>query len=86
MRVAGSFHSNSGIAIHGACEAGLGIARLPEYVVRGAVKAGRLKILLPGKLRFERHLKAFYSRTPHLPLKVTTFLDFLEKKLAGQLR
>jgi DNA-binding transcriptional LysR family regulator len=86
VQVAGSFHSNSGIAIHGACEMGLGIARLPEYVVRDAVKAGRLKILFPSKLRFDRHLKAFYSRTPHLPLKVTKFLDFLEKKLAGQLR
>lgn len=85
VRVQGSFSSNSGVAIHGACEAGLGIARLPEYVVRSATKAGRLKVLFPGKLRFERHLKAFYSRTPHLPLKVRKFLDFLESELSDEL-
>lgn len=85
VRVSGTFHSNSGVAIHGACESGLGIARLPEYVVRDSVKAGRLKVLFPGKLRFERNIKAFYSRTPHLPLKVTKLLDFMEKKLALEL-
>jgi DNA-binding transcriptional LysR family regulator len=85
VRVGGNFHSNSGVAIHGACEDGLGIARLPEYVVRDAVKAGRLQTLFPGKLRFERGLKAFYSRTRHLPRKVSALLDFLESRLAGEL-
>jgi DNA-binding transcriptional LysR family regulator len=85
VKVSGTFASNSGVAIHGACEAGLGIARLPEYVVRDATRTGRLQVLFPGKLRFERHLKAFYSRTQHLPLKVTKFLDFLEKELAAEL-
>ncbi|HTI86884.1 MAG TPA: LysR family transcriptional regulator [Alphaproteobacteria bacterium] len=85
VRVAGNFLSNSGIAIHGACVDGLGIARLPEYVVRDAVKSGRLQILFPGRLRFERNLKAFYSRTRHLPLKVSKLLDFLESRLAGKL-
>jgi DNA-binding transcriptional LysR family regulator len=85
VRVTGNFLSNSGVAIHGACVDGLGIARLPEYVVRDSVKAGHLQVLFPGKLRFERNLKAFYSRTPHLPLKVSKLLDFLESRLAGEL-
>ena len=85
MRVAGNVHSNSGVAIHGACERGVGIARLPSYIVDQAVAEGRLEILFPGQLQFERQLKAFYPRTPHIPSKVLKFLDFLQERVPLEL-
>lgn len=81
VRVMGNLHSNSGVAVHGACEQGAGIARLPSYIVDEAVAAGRLRILFPGMLKFERQLKAFYPRTRHIPAKVMKFLDFLEERV-----
>ena len=85
MRVAGNVHSNSGVAIHGACERGVGIARLPSYIVDQAVADGRLEILFPGQLQFERQLKAFYPRTRHIPSKVLKFLDFLQERVPLEL-
>ncbi len=85
VNVTGNLRSNSGVVIHGACEDGLGIARLPHYVARNSIAAGRLRELFPGHLRFERALKAFYPRTPHVPGKVTAFLDFITERLAPDL-
>ena len=85
VRVAGNMRSNSGVAIHGACERGLGIARLPSYIVGEAVAAGRLQLLFPGQLRFERPLKAYYPRTTHIPSKVLKFLDFLQDSVPREL-
>jgi DNA-binding transcriptional LysR family regulator len=85
VRVTGNVHSNSGVAIHGSCERGVGLARLPNYIVDRAVAEGRLEILFPGKLQFERQLKAFYPRTPHIPAKVLKFLDFLQERVPQEL-
>lgn len=85
VRVTGNVRSNSGVAIHGACERGVGIARLPGYIADEAVTAGRLQILFPGLLQFERQLKAFYPRTRHIPAKVMKFLDLLEERVPAEL-
>lgn len=85
VSVNGSLRSNSGVVVHGACEDGIGIARLPHYVARQSIAAGRLVELFPGRLRFERALKAFYPRTAHVPGKITAFLDFIEARLANEL-
>jgi DNA-binding transcriptional LysR family regulator len=85
VRVTGNVQSNSGIAIHGACERGVGIARLPNYIVNQAVADGRLEILFPGQLQFTRGLKAFYPRTRHVPAKVLRFLDFLQERVPQEL-
>lgn len=85
VSVSGNLRSNSGVVVHGACEDGIGIARLPHYVARQSISAGRLMELFPGSLRFERALKAFYPRTAHVPGKITAFLDFIEARLVDEL-
>jgi DNA-binding transcriptional LysR family regulator len=85
VAVKGNLRSNSGVVVHGACEDGIGIARLPHYVARQSIAAGRLVELFPGSLRFERALKAFYPRTDHVPGKITAFLDFITQRLTEEL-
>jgi DNA-binding transcriptional LysR family regulator len=85
VRVSGNMHSNSGVAIHGACERGVGIARLPNYIVKDAEEAGRLEVLFRDELLFKRPIKAFYPRTRHLPAKSVKFLDFLQHEIPAEL-
>ena len=79
--VKGDLRSNSGVIIYRACMEGAGIARLPEYDVQSGVKAGRLKILFPGQLRFSRVLWAYYPRSSHVPARIDTFLNFLQAEI-----
>jgi DNA-binding transcriptional LysR family regulator len=81
LHVTGNLRSNSGVVIYDACEAGVGIARLPEYDARRGLKAGRLVELFPGQLTFARMLRAYYSRSPHTPARIETFLDFLQTRV-----
>ncbi len=81
-------HTNSSVTVHGACELGVGIARLPAYTALDGIANGRLVELFPGELHFERAIKAFYPRTAHTPSKIAAFLDFTQDCLAldqGQL-
>ncbi len=79
--VTGNLRSNSGVVIHGACMEGLGIARLPHYIVEQELRRGTLTELFHGRHLFQRSLKAFYPRSKHVPTKITTFLDFIEARL-----
>ena len=81
MRINGTLQTNSGIAIYGACELGVGIARLPAYVALDAIAKGTLVELFPGQSWFERAIKAFYPRTTHIPSKISAFLDFTQQRL-----
>ena len=72
--------------IYRACLEGAGIARLPEYDARAGVKAGRLKVLLPGQLDFSRPLLAYYPRSSHVPARIGTFLDFLQAESGSYLK
>jgi DNA-binding transcriptional LysR family regulator len=82
VRVNGTLHTNSSVTVHGACELGVGIARLPAYIALDGIAEGRLVELFPGQLHFERAIKAFYPRTAHTPSKIAAFLDFTQECLA----
>ena len=79
----GRLRANNADAMLAAVEAGLGVAMMPDFIVRAALDAGRLVTILddwhsgptalhlvtpPGKLR---------------PRRVTALLAFLEERLAG---
>ncbi len=81
IKVAGNLRSNSGVAIYEACVAGVGIARLPEYDALKGLKTGKMIELFPDQLTFSRVLRAYFSRTPHTPTRIETFLDFLQSRV-----
>ena len=83
--VKGDLRSNSGVVIYRACMEGAGIARLPVYDSMTGVKASRLKVLFPGQLRFSRPRWAYYPRSSHLPARIDTFLNFLQKEIGSYL-
>ncbi len=79
VKVSGSFRSTNAIAICKAAAAGIGIARVPEYVLYGQPEEHKLQIVFDNCVSVERTLKAFYPRSQHLPAKVRVFLEYLDQ-------
>jgi DNA-binding transcriptional LysR family regulator len=79
VKVSGSFRSTNAIAICKAAAAGIGIARVPEYVLYGQPEEQKLQIIFDDCVSIERTLKAFYPRSQHPPAKVRVFLQYLDQ-------
>lgn len=79
VKINGTFRSTSALAVYMAALNGLGIARIPEYVMYGRADAEQLRVLFDDCLIPERTLKAYYPRTRHLPAKVQAFLECLRE-------
>lgn len=65
-----------------AARSGLGIARLPAFMVEDAIVAGELVELLPECRPDSEPVHAVYPAGRHLPQKVRLFSDFLAERLA----
>ncbi len=78
VRVDGSFHSNSALALRKAALAGLGIALLPDYCITEDLAAGTLVRILP-QCEIKRSVMALYARSPHIPQKVRLLVSFLAR-------
>jgi DNA-binding transcriptional LysR family regulator len=77
VRIDGDFHANQGAALRLAAEHGLGVVRLPDYLVVEQIAAGRLIEILT---EYESPPRAVYVIYPHrrlMPAKVRSFVDFL---------
>ena len=80
VRVDGDFHANQGAALRLAAEHGLGVVRLPDYLVVEQIAAGRLVEILS---EYESPPRAVYVIYPHrrlMPAKVRSFVDFLANR------
>ena len=67
-----------------AAEAGLGLAYVPSFVAGGAIKAGKVRVLLE---RFETapySMHALYPHNRHLAAKVRVLIDFLVERYRGK--
>jgi DNA-binding transcriptional LysR family regulator len=84
FRVAGSLHANSGDALRSAAEAGLGLICEPDFLVAGALAAGRLVRLLPEFQAGGGEIWAVYPTRRHLSLKVRLFVDHIAAAFAAQ--
>ena len=62
--------------------ADLGIAVLPEWVVRQDLKLGRLVRLLPDYEMPKQGIFAVFPNTQHIPAKVRQFIDFMREYVA----
>jgi len=85
VHVSGSFSSNTSLAVRAAVLRGIGIARLPDYVVAQDIKAGALVELFAGQVLSDRTIKAFYPRSLRPPAKVRLLLEFLQTALKTDL-
>jgi DNA-binding transcriptional LysR family regulator len=76
IKVSGSFRSTNAIST---AAAGIGIARVPEYVLYGQPEEQKLQIVFDDCVSVERSLRAFYPRSQHLPAKLRVFLEYLDQ-------
>lgn len=82
VHISGRLRINNSEVLVSAVEAGLGIACLPHWSVRHALKTKRLLKLLPAWEPEGTSIFAVYPGGPRLPARARRFLDFL----AGELR
>jgi len=83
VKVGGNYQVNNSEALQQAALAGLGIAKIPTFVVGEDIAAGRLLPLLKD---YQLPMQTFYAVFPqrrHLPAKVRVFLDFIIERLGG---
>lgn len=77
VKIDGPLLANNGDALCRAALGGLGIARLPTFIVGQHLRAGRLEAVLPGYPVPEQGIHAVYPHSRNLSVKVRVFIDFL---------
>lgn len=80
VRVAGPLQANSSLALRQAALQGLGIARLPGFVVDGDLAAGRLQRVLPDWEMPGQGIHVLTSARAHQPPKTRAFVEFLRQR------
>jgi DNA-binding transcriptional LysR family regulator len=81
IKVSGNYRVNNSAALKQALIAGIGIGRLPTYIVGDAIKRGELVALFQDYKMPNKSLYAVYPERQYLPTKVRAFLDFLIENL-----
>jgi len=85
LRVAGTFMSNSVLALRDAAIAGLGLALLPTYSCSEALRTGALVRVLEAWEIPDTPLYALMASNKFIPKKLRTLLDFLSDWAAREL-
>lgn len=78
-----NFEANSADALYHATLAGIGIARLPTYLIAEDIRCGRLINLLPELEDASSNIYAVYLMRRNMSPKVRVFLDFLTSKFGS---
>jgi len=78
--VRGSLRVDDDDTLAQAVRGGLGVAMLPTFIIGDDLKAGRLQSVLADYVPLERRVFAVHLPNVNLPLKVRTFIDFLQKR------
>lgn len=74
--------SDNETMLHLAAQEGMGLAFLPELMIRADIARGALEPVLPGENQFRVTLHAVYPNRKYLSAKVRTFIDFLSSRPA----
>lgn len=72
---------NSGQAVRVAACAGMGVAMLPEVIVKDDIATGRLVQLLPDWSLPEQPMALVYHRDRYRPQRLTGFIEFVRSEL-----
>lgn len=75
---------NSGQAVRVAAIAGMGVAMLPETLVRDDIGTGKLLQLLPDWTLPEQPMALIYHRDRYRPQRLTHFIDFARSVFKNQ--
>jgi len=84
--VNGGYRCNNLLALKEAAIAGLGIARLPLWMVENDIAGGALLHLLPATNSPAFAIHAVFPSLRQIPLKVSRFVDFLQAELGNSAR
>lgn len=82
--VQGPLRANSELALRESVLAGLGVARMPSFLVAADLEAGRLKCLFADWSPKAEAISAGYPHRRHLPTKVRAALDFFAEAYGPQ--
>jgi DNA-binding transcriptional LysR family regulator len=80
------FTSEGVTSLREAARAGLGIAVLPEWLIREDILSGRLVRVLPQWNAKELPCHVVYQGQRMLPVRVRTFIDFAVAYMTTELR
>lgn len=80
--VKGNYRVNNSEALLSAVMAGLGVARLPDFVAQEYIQSGQLLSLLPDYKMLEKNVYALFPERTPMPLKLRLFIDFLATSLS----
>ncbi len=75
----GNFEGNSAHAVYVAALAGMGIARLSNYLVADSIESGELVRLFPTYAQKHADVAVVFAGRRNLPPKTRAFVDFLVK-------
>jgi DNA-binding transcriptional LysR family regulator len=81
VRVTGYLLANSSLALHSALLQGLGLARIPRFIVGEDLAKGRLTQLLPNWELPEQGIYAVTTTRDSIPRKARAFITFFRERL-----
>lgn len=84
VAVAGPLSANNGDLLCTAALGGMGVAKLPTFIVGPYLRDGRLEIVLPDCPVPEQGIHAVYPHSRNLSLKVRVFVDFLAQRFGPE--
>jgi DNA-binding transcriptional LysR family regulator len=83
LDISGSYRSNNLLALRDAALAGLGIARLPVWIVAPDIESGALQPVLAGFPPPPYAIHAAFPTPRRIPTKARLFADFMQNELAA---
>lgn len=72
--------ANNGDVLRDAAVKGIGIARLPVFIVGPDIESGRLRVVLPDNAPADGAIHALYAPNRYLAAKTRVFIDFLVER------
>lgn len=83
VRVSGPLQANNSLALHRALKEGLGLARIPLFIVGEDLAAGRLLEVLPDWHSPELGIHVLTTARDDMPRKTRAFIDFFRDYLGS---
>lgn len=81
VSVTGHVRTNNGDAIAMACARGVGVAYLPDFIIRDYIESGELVVLFEEFCEDVMPISALYPSARFVPAKTKALLDWLKKGL-----
>lgn len=77
IAVTGNFASDNNDVLLAMAISGVGLVRLPEFIAADAIRAGRLRVVLPSIATFTPTTYVVYPERRHVAARLRVFIDFV---------